>query len=101
MKSEEITRSLVQALAEGDYAKAADDFSYTTKAKEEINAQSLETLWEGLSEGKGNFREVSGLEDDNWDKELKITVMCSFEKGTAELVVAFDRTVKIKSIYPG
>ncbi|WP_195538850.1 DUF3887 domain-containing protein [Eubacterium maltosivorans] len=101
VKSEEITHSLVQALAEGAYEKAADDFLYTTKAKEEMDAQSLERLWEKLSDGKGDFREIAGLEDDNWDKELKITVTCSFEKGTAELVVAFDRTVKIKSIYPG
>ena len=100
-KSEEITRSLVQVLAEGDYAKAADDFPYTTRAKEEMDAQNLKILWEGLSEGKGEFREIAGLEDDSWDKELKITLVCSFEKGTAELVLAFDRTVKIKSIYTG
>ena len=74
---------------------------YTTRAKEEMDAQNLKILWEGLSEGKGEFREIAGLEDDSWDKELKITVVCSFEKGTAELVVAFDRTVKIKSIYTG
>ncbi|WP_195267026.1 DUF3887 domain-containing protein [Eubacterium sp. 1001713B170207_170306_E7] len=100
-KSEEIARSLVQTLAEGDYVRAAYDFPYTTKAKEELNAQSLETLWKGLSGEKGNFIEIVGLENDNWDKELRITVDCSFEKGTAKLVMEFDRTVKIKSIYPG
>lgn len=100
-KSEETACSLVQTLAEGDYLKAASDFPYTARAEKEMDAQSLESIWMTMSEGKGNFKEIKALEDDNWDKEMRITAECVFEKGTADLVLEFDRTVKIKAVYPG
>lgn len=98
IKSQEIATSLVQEIMIQNYQNALNNYPYTSGAKKEINEQKLIEIWNQASEAKGSFKEIDGFNNDNWDKALSITVHCIFEKGTTNIKVDFDRTVKIKNI---
>ena len=90
-------KDLVNLLADGDYAKAVENFDNTMKAA--LSAEKLQQVWLSLVAQAGPFVEQVGTRKEKILQYDVIFVTCKFEKAALDAKVVFNSDKQISGLF--
>ena len=98
-KIKDIAVKLVTDLSQGEFAKAANEYHYTTEMKKVINEQFMrEQLWQPLIQTYGAFETITGTTASPTQGYDVISVKTTFAQAKLNLNIVFDQNKLIAGI---
>lgn len=88
--------AMIDALAKGDYSAATVDVN--ADMKNTMTAETLKTLWTGLTAKSGAFVSRNGFRQISRGDYSTVSIPCKFEKASWVMEVTFDRNDQIAGL---
>ncbi len=88
--------NVVLALAEGNVAKAYENFDDTAGSR--ITTDDLVKIWEDLVNENGRFDEIESVKTGTNDGVTTVHMKCIFERGSTSIVVTIRDNNRIINI---
>lgn len=94
---ETMAKDLVEALLEGDYERATENFDETMKKA--LPAAKLREVWNSIIAQMGPFVEQTGIRREKIQQYDVIFVTCKFEKGVLDTKVVFNSSKQVAGLF--